>query len=139
MTRVLWLTDEQPQVYQCKNDITDVAGAFDAPVLQHDFGGYAKALQREFATCVRELRTSNVPAFGEARLAMLKRGEHEQVRALVKARFPSSYLLHDAVAKSQLGHGRFCQVFEWHEGKTIGRCSAPRRPTMASALHWGFS
>jgi hypothetical protein len=60
--------------------------------------------ERELAAGDRQLTAGDVASLGQALLAVLEGGEHEEIRALVEARLPHANAVHDPIAKRQLGH-----------------------------------
>src|SRR6478672_5931873 len=102
--RILRLADQETHFHQGEHDVTDVDRLADTPVIEHESGHHAEALQGELATGMRELRPRDVASLDETGLAMLQGSEHEQIRALVETRLAQLDLLHDSVAERQLGH-----------------------------------
>ena len=122
ISRILRLADEQAEVDECEHNVANIAGAFHAPMLEHEFGSYSETLQCECAAGMRQLRPGNVPPFGEPGLTILERVQHKQIRALVEPRFACAYLIHDAIAESQLSHSQ--TIPRW--GRACGSLSYGR-------------
>src|SRR6185312_14538773 len=101
IARVGWLADEQSFVDEVEDNLTDVGGRANTPVFEHETGHHAEVLEGEITTGHGELASRDVPALIEPRLAILERGEHEQVRVLPVARIAGPEAVHDAVLKAQ--------------------------------------
>jgi hypothetical protein len=96
--------DEQAELDQCEDNVTELGRRSNTPMVEDDGRHHAIALEREVAARLDELAAGDMPPLGEAKLGELERREHEQVRALVKARLPRPNAFHDSLSKCQLRH-----------------------------------
>jgi hypothetical protein len=104
--------NEQAEVDECEDNVTELASRSNAPMLEDDGRHHTVALEREVTACLGELATGDVPPLGEAQLRELERCEHEQVCALVKARVARPNAFHDALSKCQLRHVATPRMYE---------------------------
>src|SRR5690606_4469130 len=83
-----WLADQQPQIHQGKNEITDVCALVQAPVLQDQLGHYAVAREGEITAGLGKFAPGNAASLHQVGLTVLQGLEHEQVCTLVEPLLP---------------------------------------------------
>ena len=106
-----WLR-RKSEVDESEDDVANIGGGRDPPVLQHDLRHQAVSLESEIAACVSKLGSGNVTADFELRLTYLERGKDEQVSLFVEPRLADANPVHDAFAKCQLCHCYFLSAIE---------------------------
>ena len=73
-------------------------------MLEHQAREHTVPLEGEIAASHGQFAAGEVPSLGEALLAELEGGKHEEVRALVIPRLAHPDPVHDAIAEGQFGH-----------------------------------
>jgi hypothetical protein len=101
---ILRLLDEHTEVNERKDDITEVDGLADAPVIKHESGHDAEAFEGEVATGFSEFATGDMASLSQALLTLFQCRQHKEKRILMEARFAQANLLHDAILERQLRH-----------------------------------
>lgn len=96
------LTDEQPEVDEGEDDISDVGGRAHSPMVEHQASHYAIAIECQVAARFRELAASDVASFRQTRLRELERRKDEEIRMLMEPRLAEPNLVHDSITKRQL-------------------------------------
>src|ERR1035437_4132448 len=86
LSRVGRLAQQQAEVDEREDDVSELRGRGDAPVLEHHPREHSVTLQRQAAARLGQFAARDVTALGEARLAELEGGQHEQIRVLVETR-----------------------------------------------------
>src|ERR1035437_7773818 len=104
LSRVGRLAQQQAEVDEREDDVSELRGRGDAPVLEHHPREHSVTLQRQAAARLGQFAARDVTALGEARLAELERGQHEQIRVLVETRLAQPDAVHDTVSKRQFRH-----------------------------------
>jgi hypothetical protein len=75
--RIGGLADEQPEVDQREDNITNVGGGADSPMIEDEAGHHTISIEREIATRFGQLAARDVSTFGQARLRIFQRRQQK--------------------------------------------------------------
>jgi len=98
------LLHQQPGLNQEEDDPADILRLQDPPVGQYRSGHESELIKGKLTAAARKLLTRDMTALRPPLLAILERGEHEEVRPLVKAGVQGANTLEKLVSSVVVRH-----------------------------------
>ena len=98
-----------PLLHHGEHDPADVVRVVNAPMLEDRASHGAEALERQLPDALGQLAARDVARLFERLDDPMKRLQHEDVRARVKARVALLESIQDLVGELQVGHTRKCE------------------------------